>query len=115
MSKKPEPKTKTLAELLAEDQPKTVFVPALDCKISYREPSLGDFPDLAKMQEINDSESKLTFVHTLLLKTWGKADDSVTEESLDKLGLTTCMAIVEAIGGIVFTPSKQTEKDRGKP
>jgi len=94
--------TKTLAEIL-NDEVKKVYVPALDINVEYRDLSLGDFAEFSKLKELTDPEQRVTFAHKLLMKTWGKADSTVTEEKLNTLSLSKCMAIIEAIGGVVFT------------
>ena len=86
-------KFKTLAEILTEeDKPRVVFVPDLNCKIKTYDLKFGDYPSLAEEKD----PFKLA-VKTLLL-TWGRADSSVTEENLARLGLVKCTRILEALG-----------------
>jgi len=86
-------KFKTLTEILSDDTgPKEAYVPALNCKIKYHELKFGDYPALAEEKD----PFKLA-VKTLLL-TWGRADSSVTEENLARLGLVKCTRILEALG-----------------
>jgi len=86
-------KFKTLAEILTEEnKPREVFVPDLKCKIKTYDLKFGDYPELAEEKD----PFKLA-VKTLLL-TWGRADSSVTEENLARLGLVQCTRILEALG-----------------
>jgi hypothetical protein len=86
-------KFKTLAEILTEeDKPRVVFVSDLNCKIKTYDLKFGDYPSLAEEKD----PFKLA-VKTLLL-TWGRADSSVTEENLARLGLVKCTRILEALG-----------------
>ena len=86
-------KFKTLAEILTEEnKAREVFVPDLKCKIKTYDLRFGDYPALAEEKD----PFKLA-VKTLLL-TWGRADSSVTEENLARLGLTKCTRILEALG-----------------
>jgi len=86
-------KFKTLSEILSDDPgPKEAYVPALKCKIKFHELKFGDYPALAEEKD----PFKLA-VKTLLL-TWGRADSSVTEENLARLGLVKCTRILEALG-----------------
>jgi len=93
LAKAEEAKLKTLAELLSEDEgPREVYVPDLGCKIKFYDLRFGDYPGI--------SEEKDTFKLALkvLLATWGRADSTVTEENLMKLGLTKCVSIINALG-----------------
>jgi hypothetical protein len=86
-------KFKTLAEILTEEnKAREVFVPDLNCRIKTYDLKFGDYPALAEEKD----PFKLA-VKTLLL-TWGRADSSVTEENLARLGLVQCTRILEALG-----------------
>jgi hypothetical protein len=86
-------KVKTLAEILSEeDKPQEVFILDLGCKIKAFDLKFGDFSQLAAEKD----PFKLA-VKTLML-TWGRADSSVTEQDLARLGLVKCIRILEALG-----------------
>jgi len=88
-----EAKLKTLAELLSEDEgPREAFVPDLGCKIKYYDLRFGDYPTIA------EEKDPFKIALKVLLATWGRADSTVTEENLMKLGLTKCVSIINALG-----------------
>jgi len=93
LAKAEEAKLKTLAELLSEDEgPREAFVPDLGCKIKFYDLRFGDYPEIA------EEKDPFKLALKVLLTTWGRADSSVTEENLKKLGLTKCVSIINALG-----------------
>jgi hypothetical protein len=93
IAKAEESKLKTLSEILAdEDAPQEVVIADLGCTIKAYPLKFGDYPQLAEEKD----PFKLA-VKTLML-TWGRADSSVTEANLARLGLVKCMRILEALG-----------------
>jgi len=99
-------KFKTLTEILAEeDKPREVFVPDLNCKIKAYDLRFGDYPALA------EEKDPFKLAIKVLLATWSRADSSVTEESLARLGLVKCTRILEALGlgGLRSPLSKPTQ------
>jgi len=86
-------KLKTLAELLSEDEgPREAYVPDLACKIKFYDLRFGDYPGIA------EEKDPFKLALKVLLATWGRADSTVTEENLMKLGLTKCVSIINALG-----------------
>jgi hypothetical protein len=86
-------KLKTLAEILSEeDKPQEIFIADLGCKIKAYPLKFGDYPQL-----VEEKDPFKLAVKTLML-TWGRADASVTEVDLARLGLVKCMRILEALG-----------------
>lgn len=93
LAKAEEAKLKTLAELLSEDEgPREAFVEELGCKIKYHDLRFGDYPAIA------EEKDSFKIALKVLLATWGRADSTVTEENLMKLGLTKCVSIINALG-----------------
>jgi len=93
LAKAEEAKLKTLAELLSEDEgPREAFVPDLGCKIKYHDLRFGDYPTIA------EEKDPFKIALKVLLATWGRADSTVTDENLMKLGLTKCVSIINALG-----------------
>jgi len=93
LAKAEEAKLKTLAELLSEDEgPREAFVPDLGCKIKFYDLRFGDYPTIA------EEKDPFKVALKVLLATWGRADSTVTEENLMKLGLTKCVSIINALG-----------------
>jgi hypothetical protein len=89
-------KLTTATDLLKEDEtPREVYVPALDRKIKVCSLQFGDYPELVKLQQEKDA---FKIGVKVLLLTWGRADPSVTEESLAHLSLEKVTAILEALG-----------------
>jgi len=87
--------TKTLAQLLEEQKkPKKLFIPKLGFNIEYYEMTLKDLAEF--MAAPQDDKMKLTV--EALLRTWGKADKTVTKEGIESLGITVGMAILDAMG-----------------
>jgi len=107
-------KLKTLTEIVAEQQtkpPKRVLVPSLECDIPYRDLTLGDYTELVKPRE-----DKMSLVVEILLRTWGKADATVTNESLMRLGLPTCLEIANLMGyGVSQIPLGRSASKPSKP
>jgi len=107
-------KLKTLAEIVAEQKtkpPKHVLVPSLECDISYRDLTVGDYVELVKPRE-----DKMSLVIEILLRTWGKADATVTNESLTRLGLPTCLEIANLMGyGVSAIPLVRNASKPSKP
>lgn len=93
IEKAEEAKLKTLAELLSEEEgPREAYVPELKCKIKFYELRFGDYPAIA------EEKDPFKLALKVLLATWGRADSTVTEENLMKLGLTKCVSIINALG-----------------
>jgi len=93
IEKAEEAKLKTLAELLSEEEgPREAYVPELGCKIKFYELRFGDYPAIA------EEKDPFKLALKVLLATWGRADSTVTEENLMKLGLTKCVSIINALG-----------------
>jgi len=93
LGKAEEAKLKTLAELLSEDEgPREAYVPELACKIKFYDLRFGDYPGIA------EEKDPFKLALKVLLATWGRADSTVTEENLMKLGLTKCVSIINALG-----------------
>lgn len=83
---------KTLQEILADDEkPHEIYVPDLGIKIQAKELTFGAYPELV------DEKDPFERVIKILLGTWGRADSSVTRETLLKLGLVKCTSIMTAI------------------
>jgi len=86
-------KLKTLAELLSEDEGlREAYVPDLACKIKFYDLRFGDYPAIA------EEKDPFKLALKVLLATWGRADSTVTEENLMKLGMTKCVSIINALG-----------------
>jgi hypothetical protein len=93
IEKAEEAKLKTLAELLSEEEgPREAYVPELGCKIRFYDLRFGDYPAIA------EEKDPFKLALKVLLATWGRADSTVTEENLMKLGLTKCVSIINALG-----------------